>query len=188
MTVVGGPNGSGKTTLTRMGREAFQDVVVLDPDAIAKSMQRLGGGGSSLDAGRYVIEEAERLIAARQSLLVETTLSGHTYLRMMAQAKAAGYKIIFLFVGTEDVSINLRRVQARVAKGGHDIPAEDQLRRYPRTMVNCRKAFALADEAVLFDNSGDSHRKVAVKDEHGTVLTQPLPTWAEWLQDQQRPD
>lgn len=37
-TVVAGPNGSGKTTLTRLGRETFQDTVLLDPDAIAKSI------------------------------------------------------------------------------------------------------------------------------------------------------
>ena len=50
-------------------------------------------------------------------------------------------------------------------------------------MLNCQKAFAIADEAILFDNSGESHRLVAVKDEHGVTLTEPLPVWATWLRE-----
>lgn len=80
LTIVAGPNGSGKTTLTKWVREEFQDNPVLDPDAIASSLQTTGATrGSAIDAGREVLLKAERLIADGQSLTVETTLSGHTY-------------------------------------------------------------------------------------------------------------
>ena len=69
-TVAAGPNGSGKSTLTRLGRETFQDTVVLDPDAIAKSMQLVEvETGSAIDAGRAVSLRAEELMLARQSFL-----------------------------------------------------------------------------------------------------------------------
>ena len=111
LTVVAGPNGSGKSTLTRLGRETFQGMVVLDPDAIAKSMQTVGiESGSAIDAGRAVLLTAEQLLMSKQSFLVETTLSGNTYLRMMKYARELGYTVVLLFVGTADVSINLRRV------------------------------------------------------------------------------
>jgi predicted ABC-type ATPase len=183
-TVVAGPNGSGKTTLTRLGRETFQDTVLLDPDAIARSMQIVGSEGkSAIDAGRAVLLRSNELLKANESFLVETTLSGSTYLRMMERARELEYSIVLLFVGTRDVSINLRRVQSRVEKGGHDVPIEDQLRRYPRSMENLRTAFVLADEAIVFDNSEQSHVKVAVKDRKGITLYEPLPEWAAFLRE-----
>ncbi|WP_348640917.1 zeta toxin family protein [Granulicella arctica] len=181
--MVAGANGAGKSTLTRLGREAFQDCVVLDPDAIARSMQRLDvESGSPIDAGRSVLARADGLLGAGQSFLIETTLSGNTYLKMMVRAKSLGYLVVLLYVGTNDVSINLERVQARVKMGGHDVPKEDQLRRYPRSLANLRKAFGLADEAVVYDNSGPKgHVEVAVKGPLGLRIVQPVPEWAGFL-------
>ncbi len=155
---------------------------MLDPDAVARSLAATSEDAvSAIDAGRAVLIRAEDLLANQQSFLVETTLSGNTYLRMMSKAKLQGYLVVLLFVGTNDVSVNLARVRTRVRLGGHDVPEEDQLRRYPRSMANFRKALELADEAILFDNSGNSHSKVAVKDAHGITLYDPLPHWAEFL-------
>ncbi len=182
-TIVAGPNGSGKSTLTRIAREGFQDAPVLDPDVIARSMASTSAeGGSAIDAGRDVLKSTENLLHLRQSFLVETTLSGNTYLRMMSEAKSLGYTVILIFIGTVDVEINLQRVRERVESGGHDVPEEDQRRRYPRSMANLRKAFALADEAVLFDNSvREGHLRLAVKDATGVTIYQTLPEWAAFL-------
>lgn len=182
-TVVAGANGSGKTTLTRWAREEFQENSVLDPDAIARSVQATGViNGSAINAGREVLLRAESLLAAGQSFTVETTLSGNTYLRMMARAKALGYFVVLIYVGTTDVSINMQRVRYRVAKGGHDVPEEDQKRRYPRSLANAGKAFAIADEAVILDNSTSAgYVKVAVKRVDGIEIFEPVPEWATFL-------
>ena len=182
-TVVAGANGAGKSTLTRLGREGFQDSAVLDPDAIARSMRETGAdSGSVIDAGRNVLQMAEAFLATRQSFLVETTLSGNTYLRMMSRAKALGYTVVFFYVGTTDVSINIQRIRNRVKDDGHDVPEEDQLRRYPRSFVNMKKAFALADEAALYDNSTIAgHVEVAVKGDKGILIFDPVPEWAAFL-------
>jgi len=182
-TVVAGPNGSGKSTITRLGRVGFQESPVLDPDAIAKStLDTTTSEGSLLDAGREVLLSAEQLLRSKQSFLVETTLSGHTYLHMMKEAKSLGYTVILFFVTTGDVEINLQRVRDRVLSGGHDIPEADQRRRYPRSMSNMRKAFELADEASFFDNSQPQQPiLLAVKDECGITIYRPLPAWAEFL-------
>jgi predicted ABC-type ATPase len=39
LTIIAGSNGCGKSTLTSSAREKFQQTPVLDPDAIAKSIQ-----------------------------------------------------------------------------------------------------------------------------------------------------
>jgi len=153
-TVVAGANGAGKSTLTRLGREGFQDSAVLDPDAIARSMRETSTDpNSTIDTGRNVLQMAEELLAGRQSFLVETTLSGNTDLRMMDRAKSLGYTVVLIYIGTTDVTLNMQRIRNRVQEGGHDVPEKDQLRRYPRSFANLKKAFALADEAALFDNS-----------------------------------
>ncbi|HMF53989.1 MAG TPA: zeta toxin family protein [Edaphobacter sp.] len=182
-TVVAGANGCGKTTLTRWAREEFQESSVLDPDAIARSLKATGiNSGSPMDAGREVLLMAQRLLDSSQSLTVETTLSGKTYLRMMQRAKMLGYLVVLIYIGTSDLSINLQRVRYRVAKGGHDVPEEDQRRRYPRSMTNAAKALTLADEAIVLDNStSDGYLKVAVKRTSGMEFFEPVPKWAQNL-------
>jgi predicted ABC-type ATPase len=85
-----------------------------------------------------------------------------------------------LYVGTDDVSINMQRVRQRVINGGHDVPEEDQLRRYPRSLANFGKAFRIADEAIVFDNSTQrGHTRLVEKDKDGVTVLAPLPKWAE---------
>lgn len=184
-TLVAGPNGSGKTTLTRYGRESFQQLAVLDPDAIQQGLVSTSSEGvSAIDAGRAVLKLADEFLERRESFILETTLSGNTHLRMAKRAQAAGFTFVFVYVGTDSVEINLNRVRQRVLKGGHDVPEEDQRRRYPRSMDNMRVAFNFTDRAMLFDNSTPAgHRKVATKRSQRVTLFEPLPVWAEFLRD-----
>jgi predicted ABC-type ATPase len=39
LTFIAGANGSGKTTLTRWNTELFKEIPLLDPDAIANTLQ-----------------------------------------------------------------------------------------------------------------------------------------------------
>jgi predicted ABC-type ATPase len=184
-TLVAGPNGSGKTTLTRYGRESFQQLAVLDPDAIQQGLVATSeGSASAIHAGRAVLRLAEEFLEKGESFVLETTLSGNTHLRMAKHAQAAGYVFVFIFVGTESVEINLDRVRQRVVKGGHDVPEEDQRRRYSRSMANMRIAFGFADRALLFDNSTENgHRRIAMKRGETVTLFEPLPKWAEFLRE-----
>lgn len=80
--------------------------------------------------------------------------------------KAEGYETCLVYVGTDNLAINMERVKTRVLKGGHDVPLEDQVRRYPRSYKNLPRAFALADEGAVLDNSTDlGHRIIAIKRE-----------------------
>jgi len=183
LTIVAGSNGCGKTSLTRFARTKFQQIPILDPDAIAKSLQETASGRTSdIEAGKQVLRRAEELIQARQSFTVETTLSGATYLKMAVRAKDAGFNVVVFFVGTVSVEINLQRVKARVKLGGHDVPEEDQRRRYPRTLANMRKLLPIADLAVIFDNSTEKgHVLVGVGHTGFMHWVEPVPDWAAGL-------
>jgi predicted ABC-type ATPase len=111
-----------------LGKGFFQQSAVLDPDAIAVELQAESNTElSSIEAGKEVIRSAETFLTGRISFSVETTLSGGTYLRMLARAHELGYKTRLFYIGTESVHINIVRIRARVLKGGHDVPVEDQL-------------------------------------------------------------
>ena len=103
---------------------------------------------------------------------------------MAEDAKSTGFAVVVLFVGTSSIDINLERVRARVKKGGHDIPEEDQRRRFPRTLANVKKLIPLANVAMVFDNStSQGHRLVAIKNETALELLPPVPAWAAFLED-----
>ena len=188
LIVIAGANGSGKTTLTKWARAFFQQTANLDPDAAAVDLQaRTSDEVSPIEAGKQILALAQDYLKKRVSFSVETTLSGSTYLKMLAEAKNLGYHTRLFYVGTDDLSINISRIKARVLDGGHDVPIEDQIRRYARSFENLPRALELADDAVLLDNSSDlGHREVAVKLEgRGIVLHEPLPKWAEFLRSSQ---
>jgi predicted ABC-type ATPase len=140
---------------------------------------------SPIEAGKQVLTTAEAYLKKGVSFSVETTLSGSTYLKMLVEAKRLGYGTCLFYIGTEDLSINIARVKMRVIAGGHDVPIEDQTRRYGRSYRNLRKALALVDEAVLLDNSSElGHRVLALKLEgRQMLLFEPIPEWAAFLRD-----
>jgi predicted ABC-type ATPase len=183
-TVIAGANGCGKSTLTKWARAFFQQTATLDPDAIAVELQAQSSGElSPIEAGKQVLLTAAGYLDKGVSFSVETTLSGGTYLRMLSDARKLGYRTCIFYIGTDSLTINILRVQARVLKGGHDVPIEDQTRRYGRSFKNLPKALDLADEGVLLDNSTDAgHRVVALKLEgRRMLLFEPIPEWAAFL-------
>lgn len=184
LIVIAGANGSGKTTLTKWARAFFQQAANLDPDAAAVDLQaRASGDVSPVEAGKQVLALSQGYLKSGVSFSVETTLSGSTYLKMLGQATKLGYRTRLFYIGTDSLSINISRIKARVLAGGHDVPIEDQTRRYERSFENLPKALELANDGVLLDNSSDlGHRVVALKLEgKGTVLYEPLPAWAAFL-------
>ena len=71
----------------------------------------------------------------------------------MSEAKAAGFNVDLYYVALDTVERNIERVKFRVALGGHDIPEDAIRRRYKGSLAHLPQALALADEAVLVENS-----------------------------------
>jgi hypothetical protein len=94
-------------------------------------------------------------LKAGRSFSIETTLSGHSHLATIGEARGLGYRIELNYVGTGDVTINLERIRRRVAAGGHDVPEADVRRRYERSLMHAPSVVATADYIMIFDNSGE---------------------------------
>jgi len=179
LTIIAGANGSGKTTLTRWNQELLRNIPLLDPDAISKTLQASVTSVAPIAAARQVIKTAKGHVRNRNSFAVETTLAGHGYLQMMLDARARGFEIVLIYIGTEHVEINLARIRDRVLAGGHNVPKEDVRRRYKRSFANLPSALSRADHTILFDNSTlEGYRLIAVLAASENYWFEPIPAWA----------
>ncbi len=178
--LVAGPNGGGKSTLTAYNACHYQDVKIIDPDQIAKIIT---GSFSTVakvqgKAGKQAIRQVRECIATGKSFLVESTISGNTYLKYAKQAKESGFETTFIYSGLDSVDISIERVINRVKQGGHDIPLHDLKRRYVRSLNNLMEHIKVFDVAHIHDNT-NSFRWVATY-KNGLIhkKSQDIPPWA----------
>ncbi len=91
--------------------------------------------------------------------------------RYLKLAREQGYRVVIVFVFIHRADLCVRRVRARVRRGGHDVPEPDILRRYGRSQVNFWKLYRpLADEWHLYFNGGESFEMVASGDSESMVV------------------
>lgn len=120
----------------------------------------------------------EELLKLKISFTMETVFSHEDKVNFMQRAKDAGYKVYLYFVSTENPEINIKRVEGRVAAGGHDVPTKKIVERYSRTMDNLYNAVKISYRAYIFDNSGDSTIQIAEKNKEGVIqFKDSVPEW-----------
>jgi len=143
--VFAGPNGSGKSTIT-----GGYNIVGIYVNADDIKRHR---GCSDLEAAHEAELLRKSLLGSRKDFTFETVLSTERNLIFLEKAKRSGYRIESVFVLTADEKLNVRRVKARVLKGGHDVP-EDKIRsRYNKSLKMIKRLALLSDECVVFDNT-----------------------------------
>ena len=176
LTVIAGANGSGKSTLTK---QLERPILLIDPDAIAKELNPLDPASAAIAAGRQALALSQQYIQSESSFVVETTFAGNTYIKLMREAKSHGWLVILMYIGIVNPNMNVLRVADRVKLGGHDVPREDILRRYERSLANLSKAAKIVDELILYDNSTDAgYQILATIESYRTVIYVPeLPSW-----------
>ncbi len=167
LCIIGGCNGAGKTTLARELLPRLGLMRFLNADEIARGLSPLDPSLTAFKAGRLLIEEARALLAAKASFAIESTLSGKTYVTMIREAKALGYRFVLHYIVIDSDTQAVDRVALRVKIGGHHVPEDDVRRRFERS----RKHFIadylpLADEWVLWDNQSPPHARLADSNTH----------------------
>ncbi|MCL2012380.1 MAG: zeta toxin family protein [Cystobacterineae bacterium] len=140
-----GPNGSGKTTLTR-SLPAFG--VYVNADDLKKKH-----GLSHLEAANQAEMLRKNLLDKGADFSFETVLSTERNLLLLKEAKKRGYEIQCIYVLTCNEDINVARVKARHAAGGHEVP-EDKIRaRFHRALALLPQLLKLCDKILIYDNS-----------------------------------
>lgn len=120
------------------------------------------------------------LLAARTSFTFETVMSSPDKVAFLGEAQDAGYRTYLYYVSTDDPAINVSRVGARVAEGGHDVPTDKIISRYGRSLGLLLDALERTDRAYLFDNSGTGAVWLAEVTD-GTEVVVQVPSVPEWF-------
>ena len=136
------------------------------------------GRANSYDAALITSFIREELTLQRATYSYETVFSHTEKLEELRRAKELGYRIYLYFIAIDDVSINEKRIEERVAKGGHHVPSDKVIRRYDASLNNLLPALYIADRAFLFDNSDRNYSLVAELDNGRlTVSSDTPPNW-----------
>ena len=162
LCIIGGCNGAGKTTLARKLLPRLRLIRFLNADEIARGLSPLDPSVSAFKAGRLLIEEARALMEAGNSFAIESTLSGRTYISMIREAKARGYRFLlhYILIGSGEQAVG--RVALRVKLGGHHVPEDDVLRLFERSRRHFIEDYLpLADEWGLWNNQVPPVRQIA---------------------------
>ena len=171
--VLAGVNGAGKSSI---GESEFrsQGSPVFNPDTIAQQIRLLHpsisltlANAHAWQIGKSLLEQA---IAGGHDYRFETTLGGRTIAQLLEKAARSGHRLRIWFCGLASPDLHLRRVQSRVAHGGHDIP-EDKIReRWTRSRENLVRLLPLIDHLRVYDNSKDTDPAEGLKPEPVLLL------------------
>jgi len=140
----------------------------------------------SEQARRWADGRRADLLRRGQSFVSETVFSHESKLALIEEAQQRGFAVVLLVVCLDDPQRLLARVRQRVQEGGHDVPAERILARYPRTLKNLTLAVRCADLVMLYDSGNDSGSdgvnmpvRVAIcRGQETKTLVPNLPDWA----------
>ncbi|MCH8473626.1 MAG: zeta toxin family protein [Opitutales bacterium] len=192
--VLAGVNGAGKSSI---GERIFnaQGSVVYNPDTIARKILALHpaispalANGYAWQIGKSLLEQALR---EGKDYLFETTLGGRTIPRLLLDAARSGHRLHLWFCGLESPELHLRRVRARVAGGGHDIPEEKIRERWDGSRRNLIRLLPVIHHLRVYDNSaeadpalGKAPRPVLLLEMKNRKITAPAdlsgaPEWAQ---------
>ncbi len=159
ITVLAGVNGAGKSSVAgAFLRDAGGDYY--NPDEFTREIIRGTPGIDPAQANALAWiqgkERLERAIADGTDFVFETTLGASTIARLLLQAANDGMPVKVCFVGLSSVDHHLRRVAARVASGGHDIPEKKIRERWQNSRLNIIRLLPHLTEFVLWDNSAEA--------------------------------
>ena len=154
--VFAGPNGSGKSTFTEILRPPQMDYI--NADEIKKNLKC-----DDLEAAQIAERQREADLSDKRAFCFETVLSTPRNLALLKRAREMGYFIRCYYVLTIDPIINVYRVKARVASGGHDVPEEKIYARYDRAMALVPEVIAVSDICHIYDNSEEEPFRIFKK-------------------------
>ncbi|HOW68575.1 MAG TPA: hypothetical protein P5186_28755 [Candidatus Paceibacterota bacterium] len=180
IVALAGPNGAGKTTfyhahlqpvgLRFVNADVLSRELLLEPYDAAKAASVLRGV----------------LVKQRESFVFETVFSDPVgdKLGFLKEVAKSGYTVVLCFIGISGPDVSEARVAMRVTQGGHDVPTEKLIARFPRVLANLRAALRELPHVFIFDNDDlrTPFRQVAIfQNGQNVSLKQPLPKWLQPL-------
>lgn len=155
ITVIAGVNGAGKSSVIGSFLRARRGEY-FNPDEATQRLKTLDGltqTQANATAWQTGFDLLCRAIDNRAPFAFETTLGGRSITNKLHEAISRGVPVRLLYCGLESVQLHLNRVQARVARGGHDIPEARIRERWVSSVANLCSLVPHCTELVVWDNS-----------------------------------
>ncbi len=164
IVVIAGPNGAGKSTSApRLLRDTFQIDEFVNADQIAAGLSGFAPERVAFAAGRIMLARLEELASNHQSFAFETTLATRTFRPWLTKQIERRFRVRLVFLWLPSTETALTRVQDRVRRGGHDVPADTVRRRYRRGIVNLVELYIpIAHSWHVYDASGTAPRLIVM--------------------------
>ena len=178
--IIAGANGSGKSTLAEVLLKE-KELEFLNADEIAKEIAPNAINSVPVSAGKEYFKRLAKFFENNKSFAVESTLSGNNIVRIINQARKQNYKIILVYSFLQNCTNCIERVKFRVKNGGHNVPEEDIIRRYYKSIINFWDKYRfIVDEWSIFFNGynyapaivscGNSENHVIINEELQSVF------------------
>jgi predicted ABC-type ATPase len=176
IVALAGPNGAGKTTfyhahlrnaaLRFVNADVLARALAVDPYVAAQTAQHV----------------RQELVKQRESFIFETVFSDPIgdKLNFLKEAAASGYAVVLCFIGISGPETSEERVAMRVSQGGHNVPTQKLVSRFPRILANLKQALRELPCVLVFDNDDlrNPFRQIALFENGRPVnLYEPLPPW-----------
>ena len=176
VVALAGPNGAGKTTYfnTYLASSGLRFV---NADTVAHDL-----GTEPYEGARLADAIRTELVHQRESFVFETVFSDPVGAKrqFLKDAVATGYTVVVIFIGLASPALSDERVAQRVSQGGHDVPAEKLVARFPRTLANLQAAITELPHVLILDNSDlRTPFRLVVRFADGRLveLRKPVPDW-----------
>ena len=182
LVAIAGSNGAGKSTF-------FEQFVCssglrfVNADVLAQVV-----GLGAYEAAEVAARLRGELITRKESFVFETVLSDPAgeKVEFLRQIACQGYTVVLCFIGLASATESDERVALRVTRGGHDVPNDKLVARYPRTLQNLARALKVLPCVLVYDNS-DFASPFCLVAEYGDGLqvrsAEGLPEWFRLLVD-----
>jgi predicted ABC-type ATPase len=157
IVVLAGVNGAGKSSVGGAILRA-SGLTWFNPDTFSRELRATAGIGKEDADGAawlYGKTQLEAAIASETNFAFETTLGATTISRLLGEA-AATHDISMIFCGLASIQMHIERVEARVRRGGHDIPRDKIRSRWDSSRHNLIALLPRLAQLQVFDNSAEA--------------------------------
>ncbi len=196
--VLAGTNGAGKSSIAGAWLRQNGGVYFNPDDAtrlIMKENDELSldeANSMAWEKGKSLLEEA---IRDRKNYAFETTLGGSTITRLLLKAATEGLDVQIWYISLDSPERHIKRVKARVARGGHHIPEERIRARFESSRENLVKLIPVLSKLSIYDNSFEAdpangtppQPRLVLRMQHGRIVEpdakhlKEIPHWAKPL-------
>lgn len=108
----------------------------------------------------------------------ETVMSDPSKIDLIKTAKKKGFKVYLYYITTDDVIINIERINSRVQAGGHSVPLGKIKDRYVRSLDLLYEGIKYSDRVFLVDSTEFPIRLIAeINQGDVSIKCDRLPNW-----------